>query len=62
MSNQKYLPCLGVNILGQLLKQVLNFIWDLSAVSNTFEQDINLVYDLVFVLITGSQNQYPIPD
>ena len=39
--------------MGRLLKRVLNFNQGLSVVSNTFEQNINLGYDLVFVLITG---------
>ena len=41
---------------GQLLKRVLNFSRGVSIVSNTFEQNINLGYDLVFVLITGPKD------
>ena len=41
------------NLLGRLLRRLLNFSQGLSIVSSTFKQNINLVYDLVFVLITG---------
>ena len=41
-----------MNTMGRLLKRVLNFSQGLSVVSNTFEQNINLGFDLVFVLIT----------
>ena len=40
-------------IKDRLLKRVLNLSRGLSVVSNTFEQCINLGYDLVLVLITG---------
>ena len=42
-----------LNTMGWLLKQVLNFSHGLSTVSNTFEQNINLGYDLVLVLINN---------
>ena len=38
---------------GRLLKRVLNLSRGLSIISNTFEQNINVGYDIVFVLITG---------
>ena len=39
--------------MGRLLKQILNFSQNLSIVSNTFEENTNLGFDLVVVLITG---------
>ena len=41
--------------MGWSLKRVFNFSQGLSIVSYTFEQNINLGYDLVFVLITGPE-------
>ena len=46
-------PNWHANSYGQLLEQVLNFGRRLSTVNDTFEQNINLGYDLVFALITG---------
>ena len=46
------------NTLGRLLKRVLHFSLGLSIVSNTFEQNINLGYDLDFVLITDPLCSY----
>ena len=39
---------------GLIIKTSSNFSRGLSIVSNTFGQNINIGYDLVFVLITGS--------
>ena len=49
---------LGLKTLARLFKRVLNLIRGLSIVSNTSEQNINLGYDLVFVLITGYRNLF----